>query len=636
LKNARSRRRRERPFNHTHPSFSANAMTVHDDGAVHTRMIKLSDYVVDTLVQSGIDDIFLVSGGNIMHMLDSVGRHPGMRYICNYHEQASAIAAEAWARIKGRPGACLVTTGPGSANALSGVVGAWFDSIPLIVLSGQARVPLLADYSKHRQLGPQEMNTLPMVRPVTKFAAQIRDPQTIGAQLEAALRASVSGRPGPVWLDLPLDVQAAQLEQAAVAKRTERPQKPPGLSSTLRAQIEATADGLRRAQRPVLVLGAGVRLAHAADQLLQLLEKIRVPVLLPIGAMDLIPETSPLHLGPFGPFGRRSANFALQNSDFFLSVGAGLSIAGVGFNTASFAPRAYKIIVNIDRGELEKPVLTADLAIECDAALFLSSLVHALGSYEAPARWLAACRNWRERYPPGPAADSLDPDFVNSYVLCEELSAAMEPGEIVVAGNSLDCCSVYQSFHVKERQRILINANCGAMGWDLPAAVGAAVAAGTRTVVVTGDGSILFNIQELQTIKSSRLPVKIFVLNNQGYESIRATQLNYFEGRFVGSSFGSGIGNPDFRLLAESFGLAYDRIERPLDVRNGVCRVLDADGAILCEVRVSPSQPRTPRTSSFRRSDGSLETRPLEDMFPFLNREEILTNMSMFDKDDSK
>jgi acetolactate synthase I/II/III large subunit len=606
-----------------------------DDGeAAQAPTVKLSDYVVDALVRAGIDTIFLVSGGNIMHMLDSVGRHPGMRYVCNYHEQACAIAAEAWARIKGRPGACLVTTGPGSANALSGLVGAWFDSIPLIVLSGQVRVPLLADYSRIRQLGPQEMNTLPMVRPVTKSAVQIRDPQTIGEQLEAALRASVSGRPGPVWIDLPLDVQAASLDRASVTStRRILPEPPKASSGTLSASVEQAAAWLGQAHRPVLVLGAGVRLSGAAGRLPSLLEKIRVPVLLPIGAMDLVPENSPLHLGPFGPFGRRSANFALQNSDLLVSVGAGLSIASIGFNTASVAPRARKVVVNVDPGELEKPVLIPDLAVESDASLFLEDFASALGRYEAPARWLAACRNWRERYPPGPAPDSVDPNFVNSYLLCEELSAVMEPGETVVAGNSLDCCSVYQSFRVKESQRVLINANCGAMGWDLPAAVGAAVATGSRTVLVTGDGSILFNIQELETIRCSRLPVKIFILNNEGYESIRATQSNYFEKRYVGSSFTSGIGNPDFRLLAESFGIGYERIDSAKDVRRGVRKVLESDGAVLCEARVSPSQPRTPRTSSFRRSDGSLETRPLEDMFPFLAPEEVQENMHLFDDD---
>ena len=591
--------------------------------------MKVSDYVVQYLVDRGITDLFLVSGGNIMHLLDSVGRNSHIRYISNYHEQASAIAAEAWARIRNKPGVCLVTTGPGSANALSGVIGAWFDSIPVVVLSGQVRVPLLADYSRIRQFGPQEMNTIPMVRPVTKYASQVRDPLMIRKELDRVFQEASAGRPGPAWLDLPLDVQAATIDESKLAPIEPRPDRVPRPS---RESVRGVADRIRRARRPVLVAGNGIRLAGADPLLQSFLARVRLPVLLPIGSMDLVSESYPLCLGAFGPFGRRASNFALQNSDLFLSIGAGLSVAAIGFNTQSFAPRATKIVVNIDPGELEKPTVSADLKIEADAGEFLAALLEELASYDPPARWTEACLTWKRTFPPGPPPELLDPRYVNSYRLCEELSTLLAPGDIVVAGNSLDCCSVYQSLRIHDRQRVLINANCGAMGWDLPAAIGAAVAApSARVALVTGDGSIQFNAQELQTVGYYKLPIKIFILNNQGYESIRSTQTNYFEGRFVGSDSASGVTNPDFRLLAAAHGIPYAAISSPLELADGLASAMKSPSPLLCEVLISPEQPRTPRVSSYRKEDGTLEARPIEDMFPYLSREEVSRNMHLFD-----
>lgn len=594
--------------------------------------MKLSDYLVDYLHRRGIGHIFLVSGGGIMHLVDSVGRHEGLRYVCNHHEQACAIAAEAYARVTGGVGACLVTTGPGATNALSSIPGAWFDSVPVVVVSGQVRLPLIADYSRVRQSGPQEVNIIPMVQPVTKWAKTIREPAAIGADLDAAFAAATSGRPGPVWVDVPLDVQAAEIEPQPAGSPGPR-QPDPKLADAVRQ----TVDLLTRARRPIVVAGFGIRLAGAVDDLHALLRAVPLPVIMPISAMDLVPESYSHHLGAFGPIGRRSANFAVQNSDLLISVGASLSIAATGFNTAGFAPRAKKVVVNADPGELAKSTLRIDLPVIADAGDFLRELARQLRDTEQPARerWLAACENWRKRYPPGPPAVAIDERHINSYALAAELSEQMKPGEIVVGGISLDVASLYQSFRVKEGQRVLVNANYGAMGWDLPAAVGACVAAdGARVVLVTGDGSIQFNIQELQTVRSNELNLRIFVLNNGGYESIRATQTNWFEGRFVGSDFRSGIGNPDFGKLAEAYGLGYVRLSEPSELADGVRRVLESKGPLLCEVVISPAQPRAPRVSSFRREDGTMESRPIEDMFPFLPREEIHENMHLFDDED--
>ncbi|HEX7831076.1 MAG TPA: thiamine pyrophosphate-binding protein [Thermoanaerobaculia bacterium] len=590
--------------------------------------MKLSDVVIEFLAERGIRHVFLVSGGGIMHLVDSVGRNPRVQHISNYHEQACAIAAEAYARVTNGPGACLVTTGPGATNALSSIPGAWFDSVPVIVLSGQVRLPLIADYTRVRQLGPQEVNIIPMVKPVTKFAKTIREAATVRTELDRAFTEAVSGRPGPVWVDLPLDMQATEIDDAAFP--------PPTTTQTpdISAAVAQTVELLKNARRPMLVAGHGIRLGHAVDALGAFIDIAKIPVVMPISSMDLVPDANPFHMGAFGPIGRRAANFAVQNSDLLISIGASLSIASTGFNTAGFAPRAKKVVVNIDSGEIEKSSLNIDLPVIGDAGDFLRQLTSALAGVELPSRdrWLNACAAWKERYPPGPPPDFLDDRYVNSYALAEELSNQMKEGEIVVGGISLDVCSIYQSFHIKEGQRVLINANYGAMGWDLPAAVGACVAAdGARVVLVTGDGSIQFNIHELMTVRANNLNLRIFVLNNQGYESIRTTQNNYFESRYVGSDFGSGIGNPNFGKLAEAYGIGYQRLDDPSKLAEGVRAALDHDGPLLCEVIISPNQQRTPRTSSFRREDGSMESRPIEDLFPFLPREEVHENMHMFD-----
>ncbi len=600
-------------------------------------MIKLSDFVVDSLVQHGVRDIFLVSGGGIMHLLDSVGRHPSLTYICNFHEQASAIAAEGYARVKNSIAVCLVTTGPGATNALSGVVGAWFDSIPVVVLSGQVRTPLIADYAKFRQFGPQEVNVLPMVRPVTKYATSIREAATVRRELERALAAAVSHRPGPVWIELPLDIQAAtidetRLETALPGERGSPEPDPSLLPNAVKRVVEA----LEAAKRPMFIFGNGVRLAGAEPELARLLERSRVPVLLPMGGMDLVPEDDPNHMGAFGPVGRRSSNFALQNSDLLLAVGAGLPISAIGFNAAAFAPKAKKILVNVEEGELRKGNISADLAIRADARDFLAALAAELKdrSLGATDRWLEACRDWKRRYPPVPEDARTESGFVNSYAFVDRLSDLLPGGEVIVTGNSLDACSIYQAFRVKRGQRVLLNVNYGAMGWDLPAAVGAAVAnRPKKTILVTGDGSIQFNIQELQTVRQNDLPLKIFVFNNDGYESIRATQTAYFEGRFVGADRASGIGNPDFAKLADAYGLAYSRVGTNAEL-DTLGEFLQEEGPGVCELILSPTQGRNPKVTSARREDGTMESRPLEDMFPFLPREEVWRNMHLFDDED--
>jgi acetolactate synthase I/II/III large subunit len=595
--------------------------------------MKVSHYVIDFLRDRGITDIFTVSGGGIMHLVDSLGRRPGVRYICNFHEQACAIAAEAYARVRNGVGACVVTTGPGSTNALSGIAGAFVDSVPVIVISGQVRRDIIADYAKLRQLGPQEINIEPMATPVVKYFRTLMDPAMLRYELEAAWWHATSGRPGPAWINIPLDVQGAEFEPEGALSF----EPPSRARPDLKEKISAAISLLRGAKRPVVIGGNGVQLGRAQTLFAAFVEKLGAPVLSTIGGLDVLPEAHPLYMGRFGPTGQRRANFTLQNSDLILTVGASMSISSIGFNTAGFAPKAKRIMVTIDPNDLEKPNYQPDLGIAADANEFFREFLELAEnvSFAFSPKWREACARWKTRYPLVTADYFADEENVNSYVFARELSAQLAPGDVVVTGNSLDIVSILHSFEVKEHQRVFTNINYGSMGWDLPGAVGACVGSSDhRTCLVTGDGSLVFNLQELLTIRANNLPVKIFVLNNDGYESIRATQKNFFEGNFVGSDFASGIANPDFRHLAQAFGFKYFHIANNAEIPTKLAEALAGPDPVLCELKLSPVQPRSPKTMSYRRPDGSFETRPLEDQFPFLPREEVFENMHLFDEAD--
>jgi acetolactate synthase-1/2/3 large subunit len=594
-------------------------------------LIKVSDFVARFLVEQGIEDLFLVSGGGIMHLLDSVGRQNGLRYWCNYHEQACAIAAEGYAKIRRGPGACLVTVGPGGVNALSGIAGAWVDSVPVLVLTGQVRREIIADYSVLRQKGPQEADLVGLASHVTKYAVTVMAPEDIRYELEKALYLATSGRPGPVWVDLPLDIQGAMVEEADL--RPFPVPIPTEGTSLPEASLRVLLDALRRSRRPLLLAGSGLHWAHAESQLLELLKATGLPIILTHTAKDLLPEDHPQNMGVFGGLGQRRANFALQNADLLVGLGAGLCLAKTGFNVQGFAPGARKILVDIDEGQLHHQPLAVDLRIQAHVKPVVEHLLEQFLALpvQPPARWIRACEDWKLRYPVLTQDHSGNPDFVNTYIFMDRLAERMVPGDVLVTGIGTDVASQFQTFRAKSDQRLLVTGNWGAMGWDLPATVGACIAHHGRTVLVTGDGSIQWNIQELLTVGKYRLPIMLFVFNNDGYTCIKATQTAFFQGFFVGAEPGSGVGNPDFRKLAEAYGLGYARLEDPAGLEADLDRVFALDGPILCEVMVSPSQGISPKASSFRREDGSFESRPLEDMAPFLAREELYANMHLFD-----
>lgn len=592
--------------------------------------MKVSDFVIDFLVSNDIREIFTVSGGGIAHLLDSMGRNARIEYHCNYHEQASAISAEGYARITGKVGACLVTIGPGAINALSGIVGAWYDSIPVMVFSGQVRSDIIADYSKVRQKGPQEGNVLEMARPVTKYIVSVRDPARIRYELEKALHLATTGRPGPVWIEIPFDIQGAAIDENTLEGFHPEPLAPRAEEES--EDVRKLLAMIHASRRPIILAGNGLRLGKCQDLFHQFIERLQIPVVMHAMSKDLLPEAHPLNMGIVGTAGQRRANFAVQNADLVLVLGASLSVTKVGFNYKGFAPKARKVVVNIDPGQVNHQAIIPDLPIVADLKPFLEQLLYLSkrDTYRPAERWTYACRTWRERYPIILKDYFEDRDFANIYVFMDRISDLLSAETPILAGNGFDVVSCYQAFKVKEGQRVIYSGNWGSMGWDLPLAVGVCFGIGRKTTVLaTGDGSFQWNIQELLTAQYYKLPLKIFILNNGGYASIRLTQNSLFEGRLVAADASSGVGTVDFRKLADLYGFAYARISNNDEIVEQAGAILGTAGAAICEVMISPSAGITPKASAFRRADGTIESRPLEDMAPFLPREEVLENMRL-------
>jgi len=595
-------------------------------------MIKLSDYIIKKLVENGVQDIFMISGGGAMHLIDSVGKEPRLNYFCPHHEQAAAMSAEGYARTCGKMGVVVVTSGPGATNALTGVIQQWLDSIPCLYLSGQVKEETTitaCPQIKLRQLGDQEINIVDMVKPVTKYAVMIHDPLKIKYYLEKAIYLATHGRPGPVWLDLPLNIQGALIDEKQLAGYDCQEDEIVSDKALLVKQVTNTLTMLKKSKRPVFIAGHGIRLAGAQEDFRKFIDKAKIPVVTTFCGYDLLPSNHPLYAGRIGTLGTRSGNYALQNADLVLSVGSRNNIRQVSYNWKVFARAAKKIVVDIDCAELQKPTLTPDLGICADAGLFLKEL-NAQASAGLPdyREWLNWCVVRREKYSPVLKEYWQEKKWVNPYCFVEALTKALKPEDIVVSANGTACVVLFQAGIVKEGQRVFWNSGCASMGYDLPAAVGASVASGKKSVVcLAGDGSIQMNIQELQTIKGYNLPVKIFVLNNDGYVSMRQTQSAFFEGRNVACDRKSGVTFPDILKVAQAYGYSVESIKNHEGMEAKIRKVLDSADSVLCEVMLSPEQKFVPKVASLIKEDGKMVSKPLEDMYPFLSREEFLSNI---------
>lgn len=592
-------------------------------------MKKLSDYLMDYLSKEGVHHIFMLPGGGCMHLVDSLGKHPNIDYTVNLHEQATAIAVEAYAQYTNDIGVGLVTTGPGGTNAITGVASAWLDSIPCLFISGQVKREDMKGSRGVRQMGFQEIDIVEMVKPITKYAVTVTDPNTILYHLQKALHLAKSGRFGPVWLDIPLDVQAAMINENELLVFD--PKEIPVHISVDNQKIHDTIELINQSKRPVILVGNGVRLSNAVSLFLEFAQILNIPILTTWKTIDILPEDHRLYIGRPGSIGQRGANFALQNSDLFISIGARLDFGQIGYNHKNFARAAKKIIIDIDESEIGKMMTPIDVAISTDAKVFIQKMMDNQNLIQKRDHkvWLEKCINWKTKYPVVQKSYYDQENYVNDYVLIDLLSNELNSNDLLVPGSSGACSErTMQAFKVKQGIRIFNSEGLGAMGFGLPSAIGGCIASSRkRTICIDGDGGFVLNMQELEVVKRLSLPIKLFILNNSGYASIRITQKNYFQERYVGSNVSSGLTLPDFCKVASSFGIESIRIRNNKELIQNIKTILNGDGPILCELMIDPEQTTMPRVSSFQRGDGKMISKPLEDLYPFLEREEFLSNM---------
>jgi len=592
--------------------------------------MKLSDYIFSELFKWGARQVFLVTGGGAMHLNDSVGSS-GLKYICTHHEQAAAMAAEGYARIAGTPAILNVTTGPGSINALNGVFGAWTDSIPMLVISGQVkRETCMATYglTDLRQLGDQEVDIIRMVQGITKYAVFLSDPAMIAYHLERAWFLARNGRPGPCWLDIPVDVQSTEIDPDALQHYDSAQDSLFFDQAKVTTQVADVLSRIAAARRPVIFAGSGVRLSGALSEFERVIRVLRVPVVT-AWTHDIIASDDELFCGRPGTIGERAGNFTVQNADVLLVLGSRLNIRQVSYNWNSFARNAVRIQVDVDAAELRKPLLQAEVPIHCDLKVFLEEMTKQLESKQPMTShedWLKRAQQWKTKYPVVQPVQRVSGPPLNSYDFIDKLFEMLSGDDAVVCGNATACIVPYQAAKLKNGQRLISNSGAASMGYDLPAAIGVAAARNARTICIAGEGSIQMNIQELQTVVGCNLPLKIFVLNNGGYLSIRQTQTGFFKGRKIGESPESGVTFPEMKRVGEAYGIPSFTINKIEDLEI-VRRELDRIGPTIFDVHLDPTQEFEPRLRSRILADGKILTPNLEDMYPFLSVEELAANM---------
>lgn len=584
-------------------------------------MIKVSDYIIDFLVKQGVKDCFMLVGGGAMHLNDSAGSHPGMNYVCCLHEQACAMAAESYARCKRDLGVAIVTTGPGVTNTVTAIGAAWIESTPLFVISGQVKRADSLENTGVRSMGVQELEVIPIVESITKYAVKLKDPQMVRYELEKCVAIARQGRPGPVLLDVPLDVQASFVEEDSLVSYNDEYKKPVIKAETLDEVVKL----LETAKRPVFYGGGGVYMSSASDAFVQLAEKFNIPVMTTWNGIDIIWNEHPLYMGRPGGIGQRAANFIIQSCDLLVTFGTRLASLQTGFNYDDYARDAKMVMVDIDPAELDKAKLHPYLKVECDVKDFIEQMLKRNVNIQDHQSWIKACKDVVAQFPNINDEWRKADEPANSYLLVESLSKQMNADDVYCGGRAGTCVdTIIHAFQVKKDQRVIATKGLSSMGYGLPAAIGAAVAyPGKKIVINNGDGGFVMNIQELAVVKHLNLPLKIFVLNNHGYATIVSTQTNVFKGHFVGCNSDSNLELGDIKAVAEAYGIKTYSINKNSEIEDVVAKVLNYDGPVLCDVNVSIVQPIQPRQASFKNEKGQMQSRPLEDMRPFLEKEEI-------------
>lgn len=594
--------------------------------------VKVAQYIADFLAQKGVSHIFTVTGGGAMHLNDAFGHHKDLNCVYNHHEQASAIAAEGYTRMSGKLCGVCVTSGPGGTNAITGVLGGWLDSIPMFVVSGQVKreTTIHATDIPLRQLGDQEYNIIDSVKPMTKYAKIILEPESIRYHLEKAYYLATTGRGGPVWIDVPLDVQASIIETDNLSgfdadkdfkSRNEHPNYDGSLDELVLKKIQES-------RKPVIIAGTGIRLGKAHEEFLKLADKFQIPVLTAWNAHDLMPDSNPYYCGRPGTVGTRGGNFIVQDADLLLILGCRMNIRQISYNFKQFSTDSYKVMVDIDENELRKPTLKIDLPIHADVKDFMSSILK-IDYKPNHAEWLAWCRYLNLRYPAEKTnlTDNKNSDKINPYKFVREFTRQLNSDDKIVCGNGSACVITFQAAEIKDNTRLFTNSGCAAMGYGFPAAIGACYTNnGKRIICIDGDGSFQMNLQELQTVVYNNLNLKIIYLNNNGYHSIRQTQTNLFKGReLVGVCDGNGLNFPDAEKIANAYGIPFIRITDESQI-SGLIKAMETEGPLFAEIMIDETQNFEPKLSSKVQEDGTIVSPPIDDMFPFLTREEYLSN----------
>lgn len=595
--------------------------------------MKVSDYIAKQLHAFGVRKVFMLTGGGAMHLNDSIGSFPKFDIMYNHHEQACAMAAESYGRLTNFPALLNVTTGPGGINALNGVFGAWTDSIPMIVVSGQVRYDTTMDFSHSslRQMGDQEVDIISMVKKITKYSKMIKNPEDVPKELQKAFKISITGRKGPVWIDVPVNVQGAIIKNPKIFK----PPKIAIMDKSSSKNISAVLKEIKNAKRPSVLVGNGIRFSDSISLLKKFISKVKIPVLTAWNAHDIIEENFKYYFGRPGTVGDRPGNLILQNSDLLIVLGSRLNIRQIGYNWQAFARESKIIMVDIDQNELEKHTLSIDYPIHDDLKSFLSRILKSeLKDFKEKSDWISYCKDVKKKYP------VFNPDYkkskkVNPYYFMHELSHALKEKQVIVSADGTACVSAFQEIKIKKGQRLYTNSGCASMGYELPASIGAWQHDKKEIICIAGDGSIMMNIQELTTIAKNNMNIKIFILNNDGYHSIRQTQNNFFN-RQVGCGPDSNLYFPEFSKISNSHDIEYFAIKHSKETKNIINKVLKKNNAVICEVFIDKNQEFAPKVSSFRDKDGKIYSRPLEDQAPFLDRDELKELMYISLTEESK
>ena len=584
------------------------------------KKIRVVDYVAERVTQLGVKHVFTLTGGGAMFLNDAVAKHEGLEVICNHHEQASSMAAVAYAKYTNGFSVTMSTTGCGSTNCITGLLDAWQDNLPCIFISGQVNKmqTCVNSSAKLRQFGVQEANIIDIVKSITKYAVMVNDPGKIAYHIDKAAHLASTGRPGPVWIDIPMDVQAAQVE-------VENLERFVGETPIYKSNLEDFENLLKKAERPVVIAGNGVRLSGSEKELQKFIEKHNIPMVATFMGVDLLPSSHPLNIGRVGIKGNRAANFAMQNSDFLLSIGTRLSVPTTGYKYELFAREAKLVVVDIDAEEHKKDTVNIDMFIHMDASQFISE-IHT--DYKCDNRWPQKCLQWKSQWPVFLEEHKDDADGISLYHFMKKLSESLRRDSVVVG----DAGSAYyvpaQALQIEKDQRYITSGAQAEMGFTIPACIGVSIAKGHGEVLgVTGDGSFQTNIQELQTIAHYNLPIKLFVLNNDGYLSIRTTQRKYFEDRFIGTDSDSGVSFPDLRKISDAYGIRYIPARDNLQLHDSLTQAMAHQGPVICEIFCKKWDQVVPTLSAKKMPDGTMVSKPLEDMYPFLTREEFYDNM---------